>query len=199
MTILNGDALRIVVTATLGGVGDQKNIFYGRFQATGSPTQVQILEAVREYMIGIYDIQAANMDSAVTIQDAVISKRDTVLDEWIQEGIEAMAVVGLSSTGMIPPKSPVRSTARTASGKSPGKKRYSGYDESTQDSGVLNGISLARLALATVAWIAGFENVAAGIVIESGIFSEQDNIFKAFIGSGLATNVFGSQDSRGLK
>jgi len=154
----------------------------------------QVLERSEQWLNAIYAPLRIYMDTGYSFVEAQVDEISQATGETVR-GVGGITptIGGQSAQDMLPAPDAGSALARTAIPRVRGQKRFGGFIEGQQTDGLLLNPLLSALAAATTQWILG---AALEPAASTGVWSSKTLGFVPFNGSGVVTNVPGTQVSR---
>lgn len=185
---------KVTVAFNQNNLGRAMNSFTWRDNVDTFLLDSAVLAASENYINDIFGPLRPYMDTGYVFiegQVAEIAAADGSVVRLV--GGITPTISGTAAGDMLPSVVAASGLARTEVPKVRGTKRFGGIVEAKQDNGLFDNPLLAALAGAVAEWIAGD---ALGLLSSPGVWSEKQAGFVPFNGSGLVTNIPGSQVSR---
>jgi len=181
-----------------GVLGKVQNTFSFKHNALTQDSDTVLLANVSAWMTGIYVTSGLRniMHTSVVFSDGGLDQVSATGDIIRHVGGFGDANLSGQSTGeSMPGPVAMAATARTNTPKVRGSKRFPPPVEGAVAEGLLTNSAMSFLVAATTRWIAGYTVLGVPRYV-AGVFSSQVSSFVPFNGTGLVTNIPGTQVTR---
>jgi len=188
MAIIDNSILRAAARFALHNASDIVNVYHFVMDSVGDVSEANVLADILAYVQGVMSNMTTQYSSSLTLEDVEVWVRNTTLDRWDYVG----AIDGTwAGTGTADQSLPVGTcalaTADTTDSHAKGRKYFPPPLETQSAGGLFASAFVAQLAAALSDWVSVFIGTYAEWA--SGIWSEKDNNFKLFTGTGTTNNV----------
>lgn len=195
MAIADNSILRAAVRFALHNASDIVNVYHFVMDSVGDVSEANVLADILAYANQIMNNMTAQYSSSLSMEDIEVWVRNTTLDRWDYVGAIDGTWVGTGTVDQsLPVGVSVLATADTTDSHAKGRKYWPPPIEAQSAGGLYAVAFITQVAAAIADWIAVFTGTYAEWA--PGVWSEKDNNFKLFTGTGTTNNVAAYQRRR---